>query len=343
MRKIAVIFSLLICSAAFIGCGKDAENDSNGGGQGGTNPPSGSVHVTKCFSWDVGKDYLDASHTYPSLNNATISWQDGKLISVDSDTTAWSYRLFYSGDTLANVLVTPPTSEPYYVYLDHVAGFIVSSYIGQDPDNKAIYTYNSAGELARIDNIKIKTYGRMDLVLTWENGNVIQEDLYYRGGDLYSSYTYTYDEKPSTYQGCEGLGLAIGNTAMMSKNNRVSTTNVMSGKRIERECFYNGDQLIKTVARDTSRIVEVQCFSWSNGIAAEIPQMHTITVDGPSGSGRHSEGGGIYVHGSMARILVFYLGAPVHFVQWTDGNTANPRDVLVTSDSTFTAVFELDK
>lgn len=333
MRKIAVVLSLLICSAAFIGCGKDGENESNDGGQGGSTPINGSVQLTKYFSWNVS-DYQDC--TRPSLNNASISWQDGKLISVDLETTAWSYRLSYRGDALANVLVTPPNGEPYYVYLDYVAGFLMSSYIGQDPDNRTIYSYNTAGELVRIDNIKTKTNGRMDLVLTWENGNVIQEDLYYRGGDLYSSYTYTYDEKPSTYQGCEGLGLAIGNTAMMSKNNRVSTTNVMSGERIERECFYKGDQLIKTVARDTSIIVEVQCFSWSNGIAAEIPQMHTITVTG----GNPSLGGGVYVHGCTARILAI-PNQPTHFSQWTDGNTDNPRDVLVTSDSTFSAVLEL--
>ncbi len=66
---------------------------------------------------------------------------------------------------------------------------------------------------------------------------------------------------------------------------------------------------------------------------------HVITVSGTNGT---VSGGGSYNYGSIAT-LIATGNAHYHFKQWSDGNTSNPRTVNVTGDTTYTAIFEIDK
>ena len=53
-------------------------------------------------------------------------------------------------------------------------------------------------------------------------------------------------------------------------------------------------------------------------------------------------GGGQYEYGTMVKLLV-QPNAHYHFTQWTDGNTDNPRTVIVTQDTTLTAEFAINQ
>ena len=50
------------------------------------------------------------------------------------------------------------------------------------------------------------------------------------------------------------------------------------------------------------------------------------------------EGAGTYPYGTEIE-LVATAADTYHFVNWSDGNTENPRKLTVTNDSTFTANF----
>lgn len=69
------------------------------------------------------------------------------------------------------------------------------------------------------------------------------------------------------------------------------------------------------------------------------PQEYNISVSAsPSGSG-YVTGGGAYENGATATLTAIpYTGYA--FKQWSDGDTSNPRNVIATSNKTYTAVFE---
>ncbi len=67
--------------------------------------------------------------------------------------------------------------------------------------------------------------------------------------------------------------------------------------------------------------------------------QHTITTNAQNGT---ITGGGTYDYGTTAT-LTATADEHYHFTQWTDGNTDNPRKVMVESDATYTAEFAIDQ
>ena len=73
------------------------------------------------------------------------------------------------------------------------------------------------------------------------------------------------------------------------------------------------------------------------GITSE---SYTITTSvTPSGSGTVT-GGGTYAKGTSVELNAI-ANAGYEFLQWSDGETANPRSVMVTADKSFTAQFKV--
>jgi hypothetical protein len=68
--------------------------------------------------------------------------------------------------------------------------------------------------------------------------------------------------------------------------------------------------------------------------------LHTVTVSANNPLYGDAVGGGIYPEDSIAIISATANGG-YGFLKWNDGNTDNPRTVTVTSDTVFTAVFEV--
>lgn len=73
---------------------------------------------------------------------------------------------------------------------------------------------------------------------------------------------------------------------------------------------------------------------------APIP-THTVTLLVNNEAYGTVLGGGTYEHGSTA-VLSATPATSCRFMAWDDGNTDNPRDYVVTSDVTLTALFETD-
>ncbi len=68
---------------------------------------------------------------------------------------------------------------------------------------------------------------------------------------------------------------------------------------------------------------------------------HAITVVSDQPSRGTVSGGGDYAYGT-ARYISATANYGYHFVQWNDSSTSNPRRIVVSSDSTFTAQFDLN-
>ncbi len=67
--------------------------------------------------------------------------------------------------------------------------------------------------------------------------------------------------------------------------------------------------------------------------------QYLISVEAENGV---VSGGGYYEYQSYAQ-LTATADEHYHFVKWSDGNTSNPRNISVTEDKTYTAIFTLDQ
>ena len=69
------------------------------------------------------------------------------------------------------------------------------------------------------------------------------------------------------------------------------------------------------------------------------PTQYIITVTSNNNTWGTVSGGGTYTSGQTAT-LTATPATGYHFVQWQDGNTANPRTITVIGNATYTATFE---
>ena len=72
------------------------------------------------------------------------------------------------------------------------------------------------------------------------------------------------------------------------------------------------------------------------------PHTYTITANSENSSMGTVLGSGTYDYNSTVSLQAIPI-THYHFVQWSDGNTDNPRQVVVTSNATYTAQFTIDK
>ncbi len=76
--------------------------------------------------------------------------------------------------------------------------------------------------------------------------------------------------------------------------------------------------------------------------ASFVIDQHTITVLPDDENMGFVAGGGSYDYGIEIQISAI-ASEHSHFVQWNDGNTDNPRTIVVEGDTTYTATFALDQ
>ena len=69
-------------------------------------------------------------------------------------------------------------------------------------------------------------------------------------------------------------------------------------------------------------------------------EQYTVDVQSSDNSLGHVTGGGVYYDGEVAELTAISDIEQSYFVRWDDGDTANPRYIVVESDTSFTAFFD---
>lgn len=95
--------------------------------------------------------------------------------------------------------------------------------------------------------------------------------------------------------------------------------------------------------RDTTYIAHYfNTYGCDSTSTLHLQVMHNYTISLLANSSKYGyvEGGGIYKQDTTITITAI-PNKGYQFNQWSDGNTDNPRQVIVTQDSVFTAIFEV--
>lgn len=77
---------------------------------------------------------------------------------------------------------------------------------------------------------------------------------------------------------------------------------------------------------------------WSDGTRFYIPNRFTVTAEANHAERGRVDGGGVYEEGQTA-VLSAQAWIPYRFKRWNDGDTSNPKRLVVTQDTSFTAIF----
>lgn len=77
---------------------------------------------------------------------------------------------------------------------------------------------------------------------------------------------------------------------------------------------------------------------WTGPVEIYIPVRHTVVAEANYAERGRVDGGGVYEEGEEA-VLSARAWRPYIFLKWNDGDSTNPRRIVVTQDTSFTAVF----
>lgn len=102
----------------------------------------------------------------------------------------------------------------------------------------------------------------------------------------------------------------------------------------------NAEYAISGINADATSIVgySTQTDGSATSFITTIQRLWLLSVSANNADWGNVRGGGSYSYNSST-VISATPNTGYHFVQWSDGNTDNPRTVVVTSDTTFTAVF----
>ena len=166
----------------------------------------------------------------------------------------------------------------------------------------------------------------------WENASADASRTLTVEGDLYIRAIFTEADKytVSALSGNPAMGTTLGSATSAANG---STHTLIA--RPAAHCHFLGWSDGNT---DTLRIVTV---SGADIVLVANFAADTHTVAFAAAAGGTLAGNGRYAYGSVVTLYATPADH-YHFVQWSDGVTANPRQITVASDATLGATFAID-
>lgn len=161
----------------------------------------------------------------------------------------------------------------------------------------------------------------------WTDGNTDNPRLVTVTQDMTLTAVFAYDQYTITASGEHGTVEVEGDLA--ADYTKIYLTAVPD----------NGYHFVKWSNGNTDNPLAVWVYKDTTFTAEFAPNRYTITASGEHGT---VEGTGTYDYNTKVNLTAVPY-KDYHFVKWNDGNTDNPRSVMVTQDSTFTAEFALDQ
>ena len=166
--------------------------------------------------------------------------------------------------------------------------------------------------------------------------------------NFYANYQQTFLVKVGASQTSTGVNLGQSasiklNGQTQSQTSVIVDTNyqgsiIIVAGAISGYTFYQWSDGNNTAQRTISAGTSIDIYPI---YTQNAPSNYTITASVQTTGTGSVSGGGSYETGASAT-LTCTPATGYHFERWTDGNTDNPRLVTVTSNATYTAIFELN-
>ena len=235
------------------------------------------------------------------------------------------YRFTYWGDGDTNnprsINVTCDTTVTAY-FAANMCQINVSS-------NNPSYGYvTGGGTFIFHDTVEIRAFPNAHYhFIRWSDGNTDNPRQYIVNGDANIVATFAIDTHSVTVT---ANNIAFGNTTGGGSFPYGTATTVSASA-------YSGYQFVQWSNGETSNPYTFAVLNDMSLTAIFLP-THTVNVASANPSMGTVSGGGQFAEGATCTITAI-SNSGYQFDHWQDGNTDNPRNVIVTSDATFVAYF----
>lgn len=356
-RRVLALASILMVA---VSCEKDhgglyQGSDAEGGASGKQLIAINEIEYCKYFS-----DYV-LRNTEGYYYGTNMIWQGGRLTEmivkrikngaiVENGRATFSYQ----GENPTEVTITSSEgdeTESATMYITYSDGRVSEVYMVEgDEWEKMNYAYSSDGKLESVTQTSMGGTMR-NYVMTW-TGNNITTVKRYDNGTLENTYTFTYDSKkrptdaiPTWFQiiMSDGYSWASANNVIL----RTYETSYGYTRTYSYAYTYDGDYPVKCIEtyryEGSSGYSDVYTttsyYEYADGTGNNLlPKIFEIGTASNNDQWGYVSGGGDYVEGS--EVILYANSLYQHdFLQWSDGNTNNPRTVSATGNATYTAIF----
>jgi uncharacterized protein YjiK len=241
--------------------------------------------------------------------------------------------------TKNGVVITPSATYTFTVTAngDYVANFALNSYeitVTADPTEGGTVTgggtYNH-GEMATLTATPNTGYH----FVSWNDGNA--DNPRYVEVVFSTNFIALFDT--NSYNITATASPAAGGTVSGGGSYKHFTTATLTATANEGYTFTNwtkGGEVVSTNANYSFTVTEAADY-----VANFTLSTYTLVVSANPEEGGTVTGSGTYTHGQTAT-LTATPNEGYHFVHWNDGSISNPRQVTVTNNNTFIAIFELN-
>lgn len=262
---------------------------------------------------------LDVATTIGGASNITVIFDGFDFSSLPSNATVTDISVYFKGKASASY-----NKFQLRLVKDHTSG---SSYT--DLGDGSVTLTNGTSLCEGLTSFPSATKA---CTADFLKGNKLQMRIYYTKSVVYELYVQVTYEVPVvnyTLTVNAGTGGTVTGGGSYSEGTSVTLTATPN----------TGYKFKQWSDGNTSATRTVTVAGNATYTAQFELMVHTVSVFASPSEGGSVSGGSSYYYGSSAT-LTATPNAGYKFVQWADGNTANPRTVTVTSDVSHTAIFE---
>ena len=279
------------------------------------------------------------------FNSKEIKHNENFTASSISGKNPWTFTI--TSDTALTAFII---SEPKYKCTIDINNYSMGKIVIDDVD-----TVSKVSKNATALHLEALPYRGYDFI-KWSDGNLQQKRSVMLSSD--STIVAIFDKKRTEYNIVvrvenESGGKICGRLADTGIDYSepclaYKTTLYSQGSKVQIKAIPNDDYEFvewsdgKTDSERTITLSEGDVTLYAKFEKPAITNTYTLTINANDDYMGSVFGSGDYSDGESA-VITAVANEGYHFAEWSDGNTQNPRTVIVTEDKTFTAVFIADE
>ena len=322
MKKTLILLSICFAVVCLLGSCEKEEQRAHNGNSVPVIKGKKISKITQYYEYQLSPEYNHCKKTYflwegellkeikevqmingqeSVLSREILSYTNGRLSSIDFSNT--------SGQSRHKVLV--------------YTGNLITSILNENGDTIGIYDYDNNGQL-------------YPGYLTWFNGNIV---TIWQGSSYELHYYYDTKINPFAYiPGLVATELVNNDYALLSTNNyiKIQTTNV----ELNLTYIYDQDYpVFLTYHYDDYSITQYYQYLDGTGIDPDNPDLYSINIQADTAENGSVTPTSLYVQPGSSITITATPAFGYAFSHWSDGNTTNPRTLIVNENVNLIAYF----